>query len=211
MTIVQGSPVPEGDGEAEKHEGTYAIKELNAVAIDVEDDAEEDEWEDGLHGSSCCCFGKESPTRHFCWELVKNPKFDKFVIGAVVAYILLCFVKLFTKLDQQSFSHSTTMMFMMFIEIIFLTIFFLECATKVIARGFMFGQDAYLKQPYNGLDFAVLLIATSQFLLHFNRHADDDSTPAHSMTGVEMLRGLRILAIFEPCMRQLKPICRAVR
>jgi hypothetical protein len=81
----------------------------------------------------------------------------------------------------------------------------------VIARGFMFGQDAYLKQPYNGLDFAVLLIATSQFLLHFNRHADDDSTPAHIMTGVEMLRGLRILAIFEPCMRPLKPICRSVR
>ena len=43
-------------------------------------------------------------------------------------------------------------------EIIFLVLFTLECLTKTVAMGFVVGKSTYLRDPWNWLDFIVVLV-----------------------------------------------------
>lgn len=45
------------------------------------------------------------------------------------------------------------------IDITFNSIFILECVLKIIARGFIIGENAYLKDSWSKLDFVIVVIA----------------------------------------------------
>lgn len=49
------------------------------------------------------------------------------------------------------------------IDLIFTAIFILECSTKLIGMGFIMHKNAYLKDPWNWLDFFVVSISVLQF------------------------------------------------
>ena len=40
-------------------------------------------------------------------------------------------------------------------DVVFVAIFFLEAVLRIIANGFVFGEEAYLKSGWNILDFIV--------------------------------------------------------
>lgn len=44
------------------------------------------------------------------------------------------------------------------VEYVFLTIFTIECLLKVAAYGFIMHQGAYLRNYWNALDFAIVMI-----------------------------------------------------
>ena len=51
-------------------------------------------------------------------------------------------------------------------EWVFNIVFFIECVVKVIALGFIFGENAYLKESWNILDFIVVVssVLTAPFI-----------------------------------------------
>lgn len=44
------------------------------------------------------------------------------------------------------------------LEYVFLTVFSLEAAVKIIAYGFLFHQDAYLRSGWNAMDFIIVFL-----------------------------------------------------
>jgi hypothetical protein len=44
------------------------------------------------------------------------------------------------------------------LDVIFVVLFALEAVLKIVVKGFFFtGQDSYLRNAWNGLDFAVVI------------------------------------------------------
>jgi Ion transport protein len=67
------------------------------------------------------------------------------------------------------------------IDVAFTIIFIFECVAKVIAKGFLFHRNAYLRDPWNWLDFFVVCISLLNFL------------PGIDSGGLKALRTFRIL------------------
>lgn len=63
----------------------------------------------------------------------------------------------------------------------FTVIFILECALKIIAKGFIFHEKSYLRDPWNWLDFFVVCSSVLNFL------------PMIDSKGLKALRTFRIL------------------
>ncbi|XP_063675163.1 sodium channel protein type 9 subunit alpha-like isoform X8 [Bolinopsis microptera] len=82
-----------------------------------------------------------NPIRRFCIRLICTQWFDHFII----AVILINCVLLAADTDEP------------FIEYAFAVIYTIEMILKVLARGFVFHKHAYLRDPWNRLDFVVVL------------------------------------------------------
>jgi hypothetical protein len=74
------------------------------------------------------------------------------------------------------------------LEALFLMVFVLEMACKVVASGFMFHKTAYLRDGYNVLDFVVVVASVISLL----------ASSTSSGEGVGFLRACRILRTLRP-------------
>ena len=68
---------------------------------------------------------------------------------------------------------------------IFSLVFTLESIIKIIALGFIFGKNTYLRDPWNVMDFLIVITALMDFFQGF-------------IGGVISLKSLRVLRILRP-------------
>ena len=100
------------------------------------------------------CFSPLNPIRRFCRAAVRNPWYNR----AIILAIILSSVGLALdspRLDQQSVLAARLQVFYLVIVVFFFT----EMVMKVITLGFVFGEGAYLKSPWNQLDFLIVLVS----------------------------------------------------
>merc|ERR1719191_1145885 len=55
------------------------------------------------------------------------------------------------------------------LEQLFTAIFTVECATRILAMGFLLGRHTYLRNPWNVMDFAVVVTALANVDLSIMR------------------------------------------
>ncbi|GFR71119.1 sodium channel protein [Elysia marginata] len=82
-----------------------------------------------------------------------------------------------------------TVSFVEKVEYLFLAIYTLECIIKVLARGFMIDKHTYLRDPWNWLDFVVILTAFATIIVQL---ANPDITVGN-LQGLRTFRVLRAL------------------
>ena len=70
-------------------------------------------------------------------------------------------------------------------------IFVIECVFKVIVQGFYMGQKTYLKDPWNQLDFIIVLFSILTWILE----AAVESSNISWVRGFRALRALRPLRV----------------
>ncbi|XP_035829755.1 sodium channel protein 1 brain [Aplysia californica] len=75
------------------------------------------------------------------------------------------------------------------VEYLFLAIYTLECIVKVISRGFCLNKHTYLRDPWNWLDFVVILTAFLTILVQ----VADPSVTVGNLQGLRTFRVLRAL------------------
>ena len=109
---------------------------------------------------SCFTFGPEDPIRLMCKKAANNYWFsDVVVLGA----ILLGTVLLAWEGPPGSLDPSLVETFDVLQTILYF-IFLFEFIFKVIGYGFFFTPDAYIKDPWNKLDFTVIIGSTITIL-----------------------------------------------
>ena len=107
---------------------------------------------------SLCCLSVTNPVRNKVINLVCiNPWFDRFIL---VVIIINCFflatveqVEIVTEYSDQ-------------IDLVFLIIYTVEFTLKVIALGFFFLPHSYLRDPWNILDFVVVILGWVRLLIN---------------------------------------------
>jgi hypothetical protein len=72
----------------------------------------------------------------------------------------------------------------------FSALFLAECAAKIVALGFVMGKHTYLSEPWNWLDFVVVIIGVIDFF------PSDGSSNLSALRAMRVLRPLRLVTKF---------------
>eukprot|EP01062_Namystynia_karyoxenos_P066884 TRINITY_DN607_c1_g1_i1.p1 TRINITY_DN607_c1_g1~~TRINITY_DN607_c1_g1_i1.p1 ORF type:complete len:4186 (+),score=1120.96 TRINITY_DN607_c1_g1_i1:108-12560(+) len=127
--------------------------------------------------ASSCGIHRKHWVRILCIKIVDHVWFDRFVLVLIIVNASLLALG-----DPRLDSQSGFQAFLTVAEWIFIALFTVEAALKILARGFVMHSGAYLRYPWNVLDLFLVIVGVLQFML-----------PSSSITVVRMLRVLRPL------------------
>lgn len=134
-----------------------------------------------LEEQSVFLFDSEWVLRKFAVRLVEHPWFDQFILVVIVANsVLMCLTDFNERIYGENY-FSKRNYELDKVDLVFTVIFIFECLVKVIAKGFLFHQNAYLRDAWNCLDFFVVMVSVINFL------------PFASADGLKALRTFRNL------------------
>ena len=108
-----------------------------------------------LTGVSLFCLKPRNGLRILCHRLVQNWWFEKIILTLIcISTITLA---LETPLDNPN---GDKIRILGYIDLFMTIAFTFEAVVKIVAAGFLFaGKDSYIRQPWNILDFVIVISA----------------------------------------------------
>ena len=106
----------------------------------------------GPQGYALFVIPPSSSFRRRCWEMVHSSLFDRYIIVAIVMSTVITFVELVPLAPGPEARINV-------INDFFTVTFAAEAVLKIISLGFVLGEHAYLRDTFNCLDFAVVLMS----------------------------------------------------
>ncbi|XP_043932539.1 voltage-dependent L-type calcium channel subunit alpha-1S isoform X2 [Protopterus annectens] len=138
------------------------------------------------------CLSLKNPLRRACISIVEWKPFEIIILLTIFANCVALAVFLPMPEDDTNSSNATLEK----VEYIFLIIFTLEAAMKIIAYGFLFHPDAYLRNGWNILDFVIVFVGLFTVILEQISRFDGVYTPRGGKGAgfdVKALRAFRVL------------------
>ena len=98
--------------------------------------------------------GKNNKFRKICFRIVDSPRFDALVT------MLIVFNSICLAMDNPLVNpESTRVQVLIVLDFCFTIVFICEMTIKILAYGFFFENEAYLRSSWNVLDFVVVLVS----------------------------------------------------
>ncbi|KAM6217306.1 voltage-dependent L-type calcium channel subunit alpha-1S [Rhynchocyon petersi] len=138
------------------------------------------------------CLTLENPLRKACISIVEWKPFETIILLTIFANC----VALAVYLPMPEDDNNSLNMGLEKLEYFFLTVFSIEAAMKIIAYGFLFHQDAYLRSGWNVLDFIIVFLGVFTVILEQVNVIQSSATPLGSKGAgldVKALRAFRVL------------------
>lgn len=139
--------------------------------------------------SSLFIFSGTNPFRLACLSVVQNWWFHQFILVCIIINSITL------AMDQPAVNNPDGLqMFLLVTEYIFTVIFFIEMCLKVIALGFIAHDHAYLRTPWNVLDFVIVVASiVSLFVAGSNFSALRVVRVLRPLRSVSRIRNLKLL------------------
>ena len=114
-----------------------------------------------LTPNSCHIFDERSFIRRMAVWLVHWPLFDRFILAVVLVNAVILGMADYSHADSANNLLNTSWRNRVVSgsEPFFTSVFVAEALLKIVAHGFVWGRDAYLKDSWNRLDFVVVVAA----------------------------------------------------
>ena len=122
--------------------------------------------------------------RRLVWRLLNWRWFDRFVLSVIVTNCVTLAMYDPTQEPDATWNRDLDV-----VESVFTFVFLAEMALQVVARNFVIGPGAYLKQPWFVLDFCVVVAGVMSFVAT----ALGMAGVGGNVTGVRALRALKPL------------------
>ena len=150
---------------------------------------------------SLMCFTLENGFRRSCIRLADSHTFENFILITIFANCAaLGFYTPLPDKDDSSIQESLDS-----VDRVFLAIFTMECIIRIIANGFLFHPNAYLRDVFCTLDFFIVvmgLISLAVESLEQNKlmiNISPENAAAHNNdSGADQLRALRAVRVLRP-------------
>ncbi|XP_036912749.1 voltage-dependent T-type calcium channel subunit alpha-1G isoform X7 [Sturnira hondurensis] len=205
---LAGAPLPDDpplDGDDGDDEGNLSKGERLRAWIRAQLPAccrERDSW-------SAYIFPPQSRFRLLCHRIITHKMFDHVVLVIIFLNCITIAMER-PKIDP----HSAERIFLTLSNYVFTAVFLAEMTVKVVALGWCFGEQAYLRSSWNVLDGLLVLISIIDILVSM---VSDSGTKILGMLRVlrllRTLRPLRVISraqglklVVETLMSSLKPI-----
>lgn len=140
-----------------------------------------------IEGYSLFILGPKNKLRLLLASFVQNPMFDQFIFRLIGLNSLLLAIAEPSMTDN--YSIETIKLMNMSISILFVA----ECGLKILVMGFTFGKHTYLKDPFNMLDFIIVVFSISDFLLNYYQ-AEIDVSAIRAFRALRALRPLKLVS-----------------
>ena len=136
------------------------------------------------NNTSLYVFHERSRFRRLVWRLLNWRWFDRFVLSVIVTNCVTLAMYDPTQEPDATWNRDLDV-----VESVFTFVFLAEMALQVVARNFVIGPGAYLKQPWFVLDFCVVVAGVMSFIAT----ALGMAGVGGNVTGVRALRALKPL------------------
>ncbi|XP_066883477.1 voltage-dependent L-type calcium channel subunit alpha-1S isoform X2 [Kogia breviceps] len=138
------------------------------------------------------CLTLQNPVRKACISIVEWRPFEAIILLTIFANC----VALAVYLPMPEDDSNALNLGLEKLEYFFLIIFSIEAAMKIIAYGFLFHQDAYLRSGWNVLDFTIVFLGVFTVILEQVNVIQSNTAPMSSKGAgldVKALRAFRVL------------------
>ncbi|XP_005073485.1 voltage-dependent L-type calcium channel subunit alpha-1S isoform X1 [Mesocricetus auratus] len=138
------------------------------------------------------CLTLENPLRKACISIVEWKPFETIILLTIFANC----VALAVYLPMPEDDNNTLNLGLEKLEYFFLIVFSIEAAMKIIAYGFLFHQDAYLRSGWNVLDFIIVFLGVFTAILEQVNIIQTNTAPMSNKGAgldVKALRAFRVL------------------
>uniref|UniRef100_A0A8C9MCT1 Voltage-dependent L-type calcium channel subunit alpha n=1 Tax=Panthera tigris altaica TaxID=74533 RepID=A0A8C9MCT1_PANTA len=138
------------------------------------------------------CLTLQNPLRKACINIVEWKPFETIILLTIFANC----VALAVYLPMPEDDNNTLNLGLEKLEYFFLIVFSIEAAMKIIAYGFLFHQDAYLRSGWNVLDFIIVFLGVFTVILEQVNVIQSNTAPMSSKGAgldVKALRAFRVL------------------
>ncbi|XP_066095020.1 voltage-dependent L-type calcium channel subunit alpha-1S [Saccopteryx bilineata] len=138
------------------------------------------------------CLTLENPVRKACISIVEWKPFETIILLTIFANC----VALAVYLPMPEDDNNALNIGLEKLEYFFLIVFSIEASMKIIAYGFLFHQDAYLRSGWNVLDFIIVFLGVFTVILEQVNVIQSNTAPLSSKGAgldVKALRAFRVL------------------
>uniref|UniRef100_H0WJH4 Voltage-dependent L-type calcium channel subunit alpha n=1 Tax=Otolemur garnettii TaxID=30611 RepID=H0WJH4_OTOGA len=138
------------------------------------------------------CLTLQNPLRKACISIVEWKPFETIILLTIFANC----VALAVYLPMPEDDNNSLNIGLEKLEYFFLIVFSIEAAMKIIAYGFLFHQDAYLRSGWNVLDFTIVFLGVFTVILEQVNVIQSNTAPMSSKGAgldVKALRAFRVL------------------
>ncbi|CAI9179953.1 unnamed protein product [Rangifer tarandus platyrhynchus] len=138
------------------------------------------------------CLTLQNPVRKACISIVEWKPFETIILLTIFANC----VALAVYLPMPEDDNNRLNLGLEKLEYFFLIVFSIEAAMKIIAYGFLFHQDAYLRSGWNVLDFIIVFLGVFTAILEQVNLIQSNTAPMSSKGAgldVKALRAFRVL------------------
>ncbi|XP_053462725.1 voltage-dependent L-type calcium channel subunit alpha-1S [Nycticebus coucang] len=138
------------------------------------------------------CLTLQNPLRKACISIVEWKPFETIILLTIFANC----VALAVYLPMPEDDNNSLNIGLEKLEYFFLIVFSIEAAMKIIAYGFLFHQDAYLRSGWNVLDFTIVFLGVFTVILEQVNVIQSNTAPLSSKGAgldVKALRAFRVL------------------
>uniref|UniRef100_A0A452T2M8 Voltage-dependent L-type calcium channel subunit alpha n=1 Tax=Ursus maritimus TaxID=29073 RepID=A0A452T2M8_URSMA len=138
------------------------------------------------------CLTLQNPVRKACINIVEWKPFETIILLTIFANC----VALAVYLPMPEDDNNTLNLGLEKLEYFFLIVFSIEATMKIIAYGFLFHQDAYLRSGWNVLDFIIVFLGVFTVILEQVNVIQSNTAPMSSKGAgldVKALRAFRVL------------------
>lgn len=107
-------------------------------------------------------FSKDNCIRRSFYKLYKKKSFDNFILSCIVVSSIKLVIDTYYDAEFDSYADGGEKNFVKFLEIIDLVfngVFIMEMIIKVIALGFLFDFNSYLRDTWSQLDFIIVFFS----------------------------------------------------
>ncbi|XP_045040463.2 voltage-dependent L-type calcium channel subunit alpha-1S [Desmodus rotundus] len=140
------------------------------------------------------CLTLENPLRKACISIVEWKPFETIILLTIFANC----VALAVYLPMPEDDNNTLNVGLEKLEYFFLVVFSVEAAMKIIAYGFLFHQDAYLRSGWNVLDFTIVFLGVFTVILEQVDVIQSNTAPLSSKGAGLDAKALRAFRVLRP-------------
>ncbi|XP_027584708.2 voltage-dependent L-type calcium channel subunit alpha-1S isoform X2 [Pipra filicauda] len=135
------------------------------------------------------CLTLENPLRKACISIVEWKPFEIIILLTIFANCVALAIYLPMPEDDTNIANSSLEK----IEYAFLIFFTIEAMLKIIAYGFLFHTDAYLRNGWNVLDFSIITLGLVTMTLEKVNAKEGGTSGGKGGFDVKALRAFRVL------------------
>uniref|UniRef100_A0A8C8A1Q2 Voltage-dependent L-type calcium channel subunit alpha n=1 Tax=Oryzias sinensis TaxID=183150 RepID=A0A8C8A1Q2_9TELE len=139
-------------------------------------------------------FTLRNPFRRACISIVEWKPFEVIILLSIFANCVALAVYLPMPEEDSNNTNSN----LESLEYIFLIIFSIECFLKIIAYGFLFHADAYLRNCWNILDFVCVSVGLFTVAMDAINHISGVEAPVGEKGGGFDMKALRAFRVLRP-------------
>uniref|UniRef100_A0A4W4GAG7 Voltage-dependent L-type calcium channel subunit alpha n=1 Tax=Electrophorus electricus TaxID=8005 RepID=A0A4W4GAG7_ELEEL len=136
----------------------------------------------------------KNPFRKACISIVEWKPFEIIILLTIFANCVALAV--FMPMPEEDTNNTNSNLESL--EYIFLIIFTLECFLKIVAYGFLFHADAYLRNCWNILDFVIVTMGLFTIAVDFINNISGVKAPVEQKGGGFDMKALRAFRVLRP-------------